>query len=92
MNPVINITHLERYQMDRTDQEDCDKRNLNRLDFEDLPKFKVESIIAERMMKRNNRNERQYRVRFTGYAPEFDKWLTRSQLKNAPEVLIDWER
>ncbi len=97
MNPVLNIAHLERYHQDVPETNetapDRDRRNLSRLDFEDLPEFEVECIVAERMTKRNKRrSQRQYKVRFTGYSPEFDEWLMRNQLKNAPDALTEWEK
>ncbi len=92
MHPVINIGHLEKYNRDSQGANDRENRNLNRSDFTELPEFEVESILAERMIKRGRRrNQKQFRVRFKDYGPEFDEWLTKNQLKNAPEILTEWE-
>ena len=31
-------------------------------------------------------------MRYTNYGPEGDTWETRQNLKNAPEVLYEWEK
>ena len=91
IHPVINIAHLESYEPDDNDAGDRTKRNLQRLDFEDLPEFEVEAILGEKMVRRNRKKaQKQYRVRFIGYGPEFDEWLTANQLRNAPDVLRHW--
>ncbi|QRW06065.1 Retrovirus-related Pol polyprotein from transposon [Ceratobasidium sp. AG-Ba] len=35
---------------------------------------------------------KKFKTRYTGYGPEEDKWLTRQELRNAPEVLMEWEK
>ena len=92
MHPVINIAHLERYVPSPPNLGTRSKKKMTRLDFEDLPEYEVESIIAERMFRTSGkRGVRQYRVRFTGYGADSDEWLTKNQLKNAPEVLENWQ-
>lgn len=92
MHPVINITHLEAYKKSPIKFGDRVIRHINRLDFEDLPEYEVDKIIAEKFERgRGGRRVRKYKTRFTGYSEEFDLWLTKTQLRNAPEVLKQWE-
>jgi hypothetical protein len=88
--PVINIAHLEPY----TSSPDSfgerstlppERANLAEQEWE------VDSIVAERSRKRGKGRIRQFRVRYAGFGPEYDEWVPRSFLKNAPDVLAEWE-
>lgn len=92
MHPVINIAHLEKYQKSPEKFGERQTKHLNRLDFKDLPEFEVDKIISERTRKVNKRNRKEYKVRFSGYGEEYDEWLTKRQLKNAPEVMEKWNK
>ena len=93
IHPVLNIAHLEKYQTSPPEFGDRPRKSLNREDFNDLPEYEVERIIAERRKKgRNGKRILQYLTRFRRYSNEFDEWLSGSQLKNAPEPLEFWER
>ena len=48
----------------------------------------MERIVAERGTGRR----KQFKVRWTGYGPEEDKWLRESELENAPAVLEAWQQ
>ncbi|THH19755.1 hypothetical protein EUX98_g8715 [Antrodiella citrinella] len=62
---------------------------MNRADFETLPEEEVETIIGETWKKaRNGRRIKLYRTRFIDGE---DRWLTRNELRNAPEILADWD-
>ncbi|HXP49451.1 MAG TPA: hypothetical protein VN922_05840, partial [Bacteroidia bacterium] len=91
MHPVINIAHLERYNKSPEELGERPIRSIGREDFIDLPEYEVERIIDEKLKKRGSRRIRMFKTRFAGYGPEFDEWLTAGQLKNAPDVLKDWE-
>ena len=93
MHPVLNIEHLERYQESPKEFGDRPKIEPNRLSFDALPEYEVDRIVAERTRRgRNGRKIPIYRVRYTNYGPEEDTWETKQNLKNAPEVLRDWEK
>ena len=65
---------------------------MNQGDFDELPEYEVDKIIASRQKKgRNGRQVLQYLTRFKGYSEEYDEWLTGNQLKNAPEALELWK-
>jgi hypothetical protein len=52
----------------------------------------VEAILAEGWSNmRKGRWEWLYKVRFKGEGPEGDSWEPRRNLKNAPEILREWE-
>jgi hypothetical protein len=91
IHPVLNIAHLEKYQSSPPEFGDRPQKSLNREDFDELPEYEVDKIIAERRKKgRNGRRVLQYLTRFKEYSEEYDEWLTGNQLKNAPEALELW--
>ena len=92
IHPVINIAHLEKYNSSPVEFGDRPTKPLSREDFKDLPEYEVEKIVAEKFKKKGNKRVRLYKTRFTGYGPEADEWLTARQLKNAPDVLKQWQQ
>jgi hypothetical protein len=91
-HPVLNIEHLEAYSASPPEFGTRPTKNLSRDDFETLPEYEVEGIVDEKWSKtRGGKRQKLYRVRFSGYSPNYDEWLPRRNLKNAPEVLRAWE-
>lgn len=91
IHPVINIAHLERYNRSPPEFGERPLKRLNRADFEDQPEDDVNTIVAERLRKvPRGRRIREYKVRWTGYGPEFDEWMPALRLRNAPLVLKAW--
>ena len=91
MHPVLNIEHLEKYQESPEEFGERPRIKMKRMDFEELPEYQVDHIVAESWRKgRNGKRIPIYRVRYTGYGPEADTWEPRQNLKNAPMVLKEW--
>lgn len=92
IHPIINVVHLERYNKSPDEFGERPTKSLNRGDFESLPEYEVERIIAEKWRKGpRGRRIILFKSRFVGYGPEYDEWLTRKDLRNAPLILKDWE-
>ena len=71
MHPVLNIEHLEKYQDSPEELGERPKIRMNRLDFEELPEYQVDRIVAESWRKgRNGKRIPIYRVRYTDYGPD----------------------
>jgi hypothetical protein len=93
IHPVLNIAHLEKYQPSPAEFDNRPTKSLNRADFDELPEYEVEMIIADRRKKsRKGRYVVEYLTRFKGYDADSDEWLNSRQLRNAPEVLEVWHR
>ena len=91
MHPILNIAHLERYKTSPTEFGDRPTKRLQRENFAEQPEFEVESILRESTRKgRNGRRIPIFLTRFKGYSSEHDQWLTRAQLRNAPEIMGAW--
>ena len=47
IHPVLDIAHLEKYQASPTEFSIQPQKSLNREDFDELPEYEVEKIVAE---------------------------------------------
>ena len=93
MHPVLNIQQLEKYQESPSEFGERLQLQTNQLNFDVLPEYKVNKIVAECMQKgRNGCRIPIYHLQYTNYGPESDTWETRRNLKNAPEILCKWEK
>ena len=93
IHPVLNIAHLERYQPSPAEFGNRPTKSLNCTDFDELPEYKVEMIIADRRKRsRKGRYVMEYLTRFKGYNADSDEWLNSRQLRNAPEILKMWHK
>ena len=93
IHPVLNIAHLEKYQASPTEFGVQLEKSFNHKDFDELPEYEVDKIVAERQKKRwNGKRILQYLTCFKGYLEEFNEWLMENQLKNAPELLKYWKK
>ncbi len=93
MHPILNIAHLERYLKSPSSLGERPTRNLNRDSFDVHEEWEVECIVNERLRKSGKgRQVREFKTRFKGFGPNYDEWLTKAMLRNAPEVLSSWER
>nr|GAT59874.1 TY3B-TY3B protein [Mycena chlorophos] len=91
IHPIINIAHLEPYAESPEDlRTERPTKSLRRDDFDTLPEVEIERIIAERLYKVKGRRVRKYKVRWQGFGPEHDEWLTARRLRNAPKILESW--
>jgi len=93
MDPVLSIEPLEKYQESPNEFGDHPQLQTNRASFDILPEYEVNKIVAEHTQKGRNRQRILiYHVRYTNYGPEGDTWETRQNLKNTPDVLLEWEK
>ena len=67
---VLNIAHLERYQPSPAEFGNRPTKSFNHADFNELPEYEVEMIIADRRKKsRKGRYVMEYLTRFKGIMP-----------------------
>jgi hypothetical protein len=91
IHPILNIAHLEAYHESPPEFGSRPTKGLNRDDFDVTPEVDIESIIADRWRRVKGKRIQQFKVRWKGFGPEDDEWLTKRQLRNAPMVLQDWQ-
>ena len=87
-SPVFNIEHLKAYR-DPT-EEGRTQMPESTLWKEESPEYEVEAILGH---KRTGKTKTlKYLVRWLGYGPQFDEWLTAHDLRNASEVLREYRK
>ena len=87
-SPVFNIEHLKAY-WDPT-EEGRTQMPESTLRKEESPEYEVEAILGH---KRTGKTKTlKYLVRWLGYGPQFDEWLTACDLRNASEVLREYRK
>ena len=87
-SPIFNIEHLKAYQEPteegRTTLPDSPLRK------EESREYEVESILGHKRVGKTKALK--YLVRWTGYGPQFDEWLTARDLRNASDVLREYQK
>jgi hypothetical protein len=48
--------------------------------------YEVEAILGHRLTKRKDGNRRMYLIRWKGFEPSEDSWVSDYSLRNAPEI------
>jgi hypothetical protein len=92
IHPVINIAHLESYVASSPEFGERSIKPARRLDFADLPEVEIERIIAKKYLKRGRRRVPHYLVRWKGFSPDHNEWLSLQGLRNAPDLVKKWEK
>jgi hypothetical protein len=52
--------------------------------------YEVEAILGHRVTKRKDGNRRMYLVRWRGFDPSEDSWISEYNLRNAPELRCEY--
>lgn len=58
-------------------------------DTDQWKSYELDRVLDHRMTKKGRI---QYLVRWKGYGPEFDTWMSKDQLENATDIVADYER
>lgn len=92
MHPVFNLQHLKLYKP--SPAKFGDRVELPPTRSEDLAteEYGVEAILGHRLSNRRTGNRRMYLVRWEGYGPEDDTWVSEYDLRNAPELRREYHR
>lgn len=92
MHPVLNIAHLEKYNISPPEFGDRPTLKTKRPDFSEMQEWEVEKIVDEEYRKvGNGRRVPHYRLRYVGFNSEDDTWEPKKNLRNAPDILRQWE-
>lgn len=88
---IIYLTHLEKYiQL----SPEMGTRPIKPLKWDLMNEdqvIEVEWIIDEGISRDKGRRIKKYVIRWKGYGPEEDHWMTAKWLRNAAEVIKEWE-
>ena len=89
-SPVVNIQHLKRYQSSPREFGDCPRLEDTRILKPPSEEYEVDSIVGHKLDKRSGKIL--YLVRWVGQSPLYDEWLTAKDLRNAPDLLFNYQR
>ncbi|KAG6905531.1 hypothetical protein DXG01_002194 [Tephrocybe rancida] len=88
MHPIFNLEHLKRYSPspasfgERTELPPT-QYILHKEEYE------VEAIMGHKLAGKRDSNQHLYLLRWKGYEPTEDSWVTENVLTNAPEIKLD---
>lgn len=85
MHPVFNIAHLKKYKPSPARFGERTTLPSTR-NFLASPEYEVEAVLGHQLTARKNGNRRMYLVRWAGYGPTDDSWISEYDLRNAPEI------
>jgi len=85
MHPVFNLGHLRLY---KQSSELFGKRTKlpKTRDLVASEEYEVEAILGHKTTYKNNGNRRMYLVRWLGFEPTEDSWMSEHDLHNAPSL------
>lgn len=86
MHPVFNLAHLKKYEQSTSEFGERTVLPPTR-DYLDLhDHVEVEAILGHRLAARKNSNRRMFLIRWKGYDPTEDSWISEYDLRGAPAL------
>jgi len=85
IHPVVNVSWIVRYKEQVKEQK---KEEVKPVEVEGVEEWKVEKILNKKRM----RGVEKYLIRWKGFTAEGDTWKRRENLKNAEELIEEFER
>ena len=85
MHPVFNIEHLKKYMPSPTEFGNRTELPSTR-DLKASEEYEVEAILGHRLVGKKRANRRMFLVRWKGYGPADDTWVTEYDLRNAAQL------
>jgi hypothetical protein len=86
MHPVFNLEHLCKYHMSKEELGERTKLPDTREYLKASEEYAVEAILGHVVRPRKNGNQRMFRVRWEGYGPADDTWVSERDLRNVPAL------
>lgn len=85
MHPAFNINHLKKYIQSPTEFGERTELPSTR-DLKASEEYEVEAILGHRMTGKKKANHRMFLVRWKGYGPADDSWISKYDLRNASQL------
>jgi hypothetical protein len=91
IHPVISVTHLEPAAHDSYDRTTPVVPDVIHDEDGSHEEWEVEEILRSRWRDKKNKKHKQYYVKWKGYRPEDNQWLSSDDLKNSPTLVSEFE-
>ena len=85
IHPVVNVNQIVRYKKQIKGQK---KEEGKPVEIEEVEEWEVEKILNKKRM----RGVEKYLIRWKGFTVEGDTWERRENLKNAEELIEEFEK
>jgi hypothetical protein len=86
MHPVVNLDHLKKYHQSPSEFGERVVLPPTRDLLCSAEEYEVKAILGHRLAKRKSGNRREYLVRWKGYDPSEDTWVSEWDLRNTPKL------
>jgi hypothetical protein len=86
MHPVVNLEHLKKYNQSSAEFGERVVLPPTRDLLNASEEYEVEAILGHQLSGRKDGNRRMYLIRWRGYDPSEDSWVSEFELRNAPEL------
>jgi hypothetical protein len=91
IHPVISVAHLELAKDDSYSRTQPVLPELIEDDNGTHEEWEVETILRSRWRDRKNKKHKQYYVKWKGFGPEHNEWISVDELKNSPDLVRKFE-
>ena len=85
IHPVVNVSQIVRYKEQVKGQKEEEGKLV---EVEGVEEWEVEKILNKKKMRRGEK----YLIRWKGFTAEGDTWERRENLKNAEELIEEFEQ
>jgi hypothetical protein len=92
MHPVFNLEHLRKYHISDPAFGERTVLPETRDYLKASEEYVVEAIIGHMIKPRKNGNQRMFRVRWEGFGPADDTWVSELDLRNVPALKREYLR
>jgi hypothetical protein len=86
MHPVVNLEHLKKYNQSSAEFGERVVLPPTRDLLNASEEYEVEAILGHQLSGRKDGNRRMYLIRWKGFDPSEDSWVSEFELRNAPEL------
>lgn len=87
-SPVFNVDHLKKYTSSPLEFGERETMPETRALKKESEEYEVETLVGHKFDKKTKKY--QFLVRWKGYNPHFDSWVTERDMKNTPAILREY--
>jgi hypothetical protein len=91
IHPTISVAHLEPAKEDTYHRATITPPDIINDDDGSHEEWEVEEILRSRWRDKKNKRNKQYYIKWKGYGPEHNEWVSADDLKNSPDLVETFE-